>query len=79
MNRSNAALVAPYMVPPPTEVSAYGPRPGPIAAPELMFTIAPRRRGIMSVSTSLASMKGPCTFTAKQRTQRLVGYSLTGR
>src|SRR6185437_3916929 len=73
VNRSSAALVAPYMVPPRTVLSSYGPRPGPIAEPELIFTIAPERRGIMSFRTSFDSMNGPCTFTAKQRTQRLVG------
>ena len=78
MKRSSAALQAPYSTPPRTVLSAYGPRPGPIAAPELMFTIAPARRAIMSGSTAFDSMNGPCTFTAKARTQRLVGNSAVG-
>jgi len=40
--------------------------------------MAPLRRGIMSFSTSFASMNGPCTSTAKARNQRLVCISVIG-
>jgi hypothetical protein len=59
--------------------SAYGPRPGPIAAPDEILTIDPDPRGIMSpLSTSWQRMNGAWKFTAQDRIQRLSGYSLTG-
>ena len=65
--------LAPYITPPRTAESSYGPRPGPRAAPEEMLMIAPLPASIISGSTALESMKGPCTLTAKARIQRLVG------
>jgi hypothetical protein len=64
-------LLAPYIVPPRTCVWRYGPRPGPIAAPEEMLIIEPVFFSIMSGSTFCDIMKGACTLTAKARIQRL--------
>ena len=72
VSRSNAALVEPYMVPPFTgRASLNGARPGPIAEPDEIFTMAPRFNFIMPGSTNCDIMNGPCTLTANALTQCL--------
>ena len=53
--------------------------PGPMAAPEEMFTIAPVRRGIMSARTSWLRTNGAWKFTAHERIHLLTGNSVIGR
>ena len=78
MKRSSAAFSAPYSVPPRMGALLYGPRPGPIAAPLEMFTIAPDPRAIISDSTSRLMKNGPCRFTANDFSHFSTGNSATG-
>ena len=58
---------------------AYGALPGPVAAPDEMFTMAPCLRGVMSSSTAWLKTKDACTMIWKLRSQLSYGKSLTGR
>ncbi len=78
VKRSSAAFSAPYRVPPRSGAVLYGPRPGPIAAPLEMFTIAPDLRAIISSSTSRLMKNGPCTFTANDFSHLAGGNSAIG-
>ena len=63
---------------PSQPVDSYGPRPGPIATPEEMLTIAPPPCACMSGIVSRARMKGAWMLTEKPIIQRLVENSETG-